>query len=397
MAAIQFNPLLPEFIVDPYPFYARLRTEDPVHRSPLGIWVLSRYADALLLLRNPRFGRANYDRLILERFGDGPLYSSFRRWMLFADPPDHTRLRGLVSKAITPRAVEALRPKIERLVDELLAPLIAGGRMDLIAEVAQPLPVLVIGELLGVGATEVAQFWRWSDALALALEIATATPEIAAEADEAARGLTEYFREVIDRRRGHPTDDLISALIAAEEQGSQLDQDELIATCVMLFFAGHETTVNLIGNGLLALLRQPDQLGRLRENPALMPTAVEELVRYDSSVQRTARTANDDLELDGKMIRRGEHVVALIGAANRDPDRFSEPDRLDLGRQDNPHLSFGGGIHYCIGAPLARVEASTALSALLTRLPNLALDPTAPPVWRQRSNMRGLQSLPISW
>ena len=393
---VQFNPLLPEFIADPYPFYARLRAEDPVHHSPLGLWVLSRYADALLVLRDPRFGRAGYDQIIEARFGDGPLTGSFRRWMLFADPPDHTRLRGLVSKAITPSALAALRPRIEGLVDGLLTPLLEGGRLDVIADLAQPLPVLVIGELLGARATEVAQFWRWSDALALALEIATATPEIGAAADEAARGLSEYFGEVIAQRRGRPTDDLVSALIAAEERGDQLDHEELIATCVLLFFAGHETTVNLIGNGLLALLQHPDQIRRLRADPELMPTAVEELLRYDSSVQRTARTANEDLELGGKLIRRGDHVVALLGSANRDPDRFSAPDRLDVGRRDNPHLSFGGGMHYCLGAPLARLEASIALTALLTRLPDFALaEPT--PRWRPRSNMRGLETLPVVW
>jgi cytochrome P450 len=392
-----YDPLSPSFLEDPYPFYARLREESPVHFNSDGDgWVLSRYADAQMVLRDGRFGRTGFDSYVVMMLGPGPVEESFRRWMLFMDPPNHTRLRGLASKAFTPRAVERLRSGVQRQVDLLLDQVQQSGSADLIAGLAYPLPVAVICDLLGVPLDDLTTFHDWSDALARVLEIRYTPPEIIAAGNEAAQGLTDYFRGLIAERRGRPGDDLLSALIVAEEQGDRLSEDELLATCVLLFFAGHETTVNLIGNGVLALLRHPDQLARLRAEPHLIGSAVEEFLRYDGSVQRTARFALVDLEIEGVPIGAGQVVSVLLGAANRDPARFAEPDRLDLGRQDNHHLTFGGGIHYCLGAPLARLEAQLAINTLLQRLPGLELA-TDRLEHRPNSVLRGLRSLPVRW
>jgi pimeloyl-[acyl-carrier protein] synthase len=391
----------PELLTDPYPTYARVRAERRIYYAappPAGPFpVLSRYAEVQLALRDPRFGRAGFAHALRSALGDGPLARSFARWLLFQDPPDHTRLRSLVHQAFTPRAVARLQGQITALVERLLEALRGRTAFDLIAEFAYPLPMLVICELLGVPPADRARFASWSAALATALDsVIRQRPENLARADAAAAGLTAYFRALVARRRRAPADDLLSGLVWAEQQGDHLSEDELLATCGLLLFAGHETTVNLLGNGTLALLRHPEQLERLREEPGLAASAVEELLRYDSPVQRTGRVALATVEVaQGQVIPAGERVTVLLGAANRDPRQFPQPDRLDLGRPNaGRHVSFGAGIHYCVGAPLARLEAQLALPALLRRFPRLR-PPTEAPVWRRTFGLRGLQALPV--
>jgi len=317
--------------------------------------------------------------------------------MLFRDPPDHTRLRALVSKAFTPKVIENMRSHIQDIVNRVLDRVQGAGRMDVIADLAYPLPVTVICEMLGVPTEDQGAIRQWSADVAQSLD-AIGLPtdaEIVTRGRAARRELGEYFRRLLPERRRQPREDLLSLLIAAEEQGDKLTEGELLATCVLLFIAGHETTVNLIGNGLLALLRNPAELARLRTDSTLLQSAIEELLRYDSPVQRTARITNTDVVIDGQTITKGSMVVAAIGAANRDPAHFTDPDRLDIGRRDNRHVAFGFGIHFCLGAPLARVEGQIALGTLLRRMPNLALAGT--PTWRASSTLRGLEALPVSF
>jgi pimeloyl-[acyl-carrier protein] synthase len=318
--------------------------------------------------------------------------------MLFRDPPDHTRLRTLVSKAFTPRVIEGLRPHIQQIVDGLLDRVRDRRAMDLIADLAFPLPVIVISEMLGVPAADRDRFRQWSLDVARSLDAIALPvgPEVIERGNAARRALADYFRGLIAERRRRPQADLLSGLIAAEEQGDTLSQAELLATCVLLLVAGHETTVNLIGNGMLALLRHPAELRKLGAEPALLPSAVEELLRWDSPVQRTGRITATDVELGGTLIPKGALVSAVLGAANRDPAHFPEPDRLDLARPDNRHLAFGWGIHFCLGAPLARVEGQIAIGALARRLPGLALA-TDRPEWRESSALRGLRALPVTF
>jgi len=316
--------------------------------------------------------------------------------MLFRDPPDHTRLRGLVNKAFTPRAVEALRSHIDAIVASLLEKQQGKPSFDMVTEFAYPLPVLVICELLGVSEEDRGKFGAWSAAVAQSLDnLGLSDPDVIRRGNEAATGLTEYFRDLIKKRRGAYVDDILGGLLAAEEQGDRLTEDELLATCILIFFAGHETTVNLIGNGTLALLRHPGELERLRARPELLPGAVEELLRFDSPVQRSGRSILADVEIDGVVFPAGWRLNMLIGAANRDPAQFPDPDRLDITRPNAAqHLSFAAGIHYCIGAPLARLEAQLALGALLRFAPHLRLA-TDKPAWRSTFVLRGLASLPV--
>ena len=395
---VEFNPFLPEFIADPYPFYRRLRELDPVHRTGLGFWVLTRYDDVVALLRDPRFGRERYRELLQARFGDEAPSGGVSGSMLFRDPPDHTRLRALVNKAFTPRVVDAMRPHIQQIVDDLIDAVRDAKAMDVIADLAYPLPVTVICEMLGVPVGERGEFRQWSVDIGRSLDAIAmpSDPTVIERGNVARRALTDYFRTLAAERRARPRADLLSALIAAEEQGDRLSEAELLATCVLLFVAGHETTVNLIGNGLLALLRHPDALRSLRDDASLIGGAVEELLRYDGPVQRTGRIANTDVELDGHKITEGTLVLGLIGAANRDPAQFPEPDRLDFRRADNRHLAFGWGIHFCLGAPLARVEGQIALLTLARRLPGLALAGSTPE-WRESATLRGLRRLPVAW
>lgn len=388
---VQFNPLLPEIIEDPYPLYHRLRAEDPVHQSPFGAWVLSRYDDILMLLRDPRFGRRGFQELITARFGLAGLGPS----MLLQDPPDHTRMRALVSQAFTPRVIEGLRGRIQQLVDALLDAVTGYGGMDLIADFAYPLPVSVICEMVGVPAGDRHRFRQWSNDVARSLDaIVLSDPEVVGRASAAGEAMRQYFGDLVAERRRAPRADLLSALIAAEEAGDRLSTEELFANVVLLLLAGHETTANLIGNGVLALLRHPEELRRLRQDPSLIESAVEELLRYDSPVQRVGRMVYEDVTIVGRLIPQGSLVFALLGAANRDPAHFPEPDRLDLARADNRHLAFGWGIHFCLGAPLARLEGQIAINTLLSRLPRLALA-TERVEWRQTATLRGLTALPV--
>jgi cytochrome P450 len=392
-----FNPLMPEFHSNPYPFYRALREEDPVHQSPLGFWVCTRYDDAVMILRDPRFGREGMAKRMEARLGLTQ-DTSRARDMLFQDPPDHTRLRALVSRAFTPRVVEVMRPHIQEIVDGLLDRVDGARAMDVIEDLAYPLPVTVICEMLGVPAADQDIFKSWSTDIARSLDAAIlpADSDAIPRGRDARLGLADYFRSLIATRRKDPKPDLLSALIAAEEEGNKLSEGELVSTCMLLLIAGHETTVNLIGNGLLALLQHPDQLRALRDDPGLIQTGVEELLRFDGPVQRTGRMTTAEVEIGDKRIPRDSVVVSVIGAANRDPKQFADPDRLDVSRRDNRHIAFGFGIHFCLGAPLARLEGQIALGTLLRRMPKLALVSDVPE-WRESSTLRGLKSLPVTF
>jgi pimeloyl-[acyl-carrier protein] synthase len=396
MAGVTFNPMDPAFVADPYPTYRQLRAEDPVHHSPMGFWVLTRYEDVVSALRDPRLAKEAIAAFVAARFGAPVPITGLS--MLDRDPPDHTRLRSLVSKAFTPRVVEGLRPRIQQIVDGLLARAREKGSMDLIEEFAYPIPVNVICEMLGVPVEDHERFKGWSLDIARGLDSILLPPdsEVPKRSVASRTALADYFRELIARRRAAPRADLLSGLIAAEEAGDKLSENELLATCILLLIAGHETTVNLIGNGTLALLRHPDQLRRLRESPALIGSAVEELLRFDGPVQRTARIPSEDVVIEGRKIAKGEMVMPFIGAADRDPAQFPDPDRLDIGRGDNRHIAFGWGIHFCLGAPLARVEGQIAINTLVQRLPKLALA-TERPEFRESLTLRGLKALPVSF
>jgi cytochrome P450 len=390
-----FNPMDPAFLADPYPTYRRLRTEDPVHHSPLDFWVLTRYEDVVAALRDPRFIKEPLAAFVAARFGVA-VPPGVGLSMLDRDPPDHTRLRSLVSKAFTPRVVEGLRPRIQAIVDSLITRAETVGSMELIEEFAYPLPVNVICEMLGVPVEDHERFKGWSLDIARGLDSSLLPPEseVPRRSGAARHAMGDYFRGLVAERRASPRGDLLSALIAAEEAGDKLSEDELLATCILLLIAGHETTVNLIGNGTLALLRHPGELRRLRESPGLIASAVEELLRYDGPVQRTARIPSTDVTIGGRTIGKGEMVMPFIGAADRDPAQFPDPDRLDLARADNRHIAFGWGMHFCLGAPLARVEGQIAIDALVRRLPKLELV-TDEPEYRQSLTLRGLKTLQV--
>lgn len=390
---------------NPFAIYALLRTVRPVMRMPTpgydgpGVWFLTRYADVHTALRDPRFSvdrmRATIIRENVERL---PAFirqtAQGLRSMLTMDPPDHTRVRKLVNKAFTPRRIEGLRRHIEIIVDELLAPVKGAGRMDVIDALAAPLPAIVIAELLGVPAEDHRQFKSWASEIVASLGQPTLGDRRGTV--PAVQKLFNYLSEIIADRRKQPRDDLISAMVLAQEEEDALSDMELLATSNLLLIAGHETTTNLIGNGLLALLREPDQLERLRGDMSLLPTAIEELLRYDGPVQATVRATREDLEIDGNRIEEGSLVLVGIGAANHDPDVFKEPERLDIGRDPNPHLAFGFGAHFCLGAPLARLEGEIAFRALLERFPRMQLA-TEAPEYRSNPVLRGLVSLPVSF
>ena len=397
-----FNPLAPEFIRDPYPHYARLRTTDPMHLTPLGMYVASRHAEASLVMRDKRFGK-DYAERTKRRYGPDimqePVFRSFSHTMLQQDPPDHTRLRGLVVKAFTARRVEDMRPRIQQIVDETLDRLIPQGKMELIEDFAFRLPVTIICDMLGIPEEHRELFYTGSRNSGRILEPVPLSPEEIKQGN-ATNAMTEmYFQQLFELRRKNPGDDLTTQLVQAEEDGSKLSNEELTANIVLLFGAGHETTVNLIGNGLLALHRNPDQLALLKANPALITNAIEEFLRYDSSVQMTGRVALEDIDdLGGKKIPKGETVLCLLGSANHDPAVYPDrPDSLDITRPNVRPLSFGGGIHFCLGAQLARLEAEVAIATLLRRLPDLKLDDAENPEWRPTFVLRGLKQLPASW
>ncbi len=395
-----FNPMSPEVIRDPYPYYHRLRASDPMHRSPLGFYVASRHADNVFILNDKRFGKdfaGRISRRSGEKVLEEPVYRSMRHWMLQQDPPAHTRLRGLVVKAFTARRVQDMRPRIQEIVDDTLDRVIPQGRMDLIADFALRLPVTVICEMLGIPDDHREMFFLGSRASGRLLDPVPLTRAKLDEANGANLALAEYFQGLFELRRRSPGEDLTTQLVQAEEEGNKLSNEELTANIILLFGAGHETTVNLIGNGLLALHRNPGQLRLLKENPQVTSAAIEELLRYDSSVQVTGRTALEDVAVGGFGIEKGESILCLLGAANRDPAAYKDPDQLDITRQNVRPLSFGGGIHFCLGAQLARIEAEIAIATLLHRLPDLTLDDLEAPDWRPAFVLRGLNKLPAHW
>jgi cytochrome P450 len=397
-----FNPLSPDFIRDPYPHYDLLRRVDPVHLTPHGMYLASRHADVSNVLRDKRFGKDFVERSV-RRYGakimEEPIFRSMSHWMLQQDPPDHSRLRGLVVKAFTARRVEDMRPRIQRIVDQTLDRIIPQGHMDLIEDFAFRLPVTIICDMLGIPEEHREVFYSSSRDGGRILDPVPLKPEEIAKGNAAFTMSQMYFQQLFELRRKQPGDDLTTQLVQAEEDGSKLTNEELTANIILLFGAGHETTVNLIGNGLLALHRNPDQLALLKSRPELITNAIEEFLRYDSSVQMTGRVTLEDIDdLGTRKIARGESVLCLLGSANRDPAVYPDhPDRLDITRPNVRPLSFGGGIHFCLGAQLARIEAEIAISTLLRRLPGLRLDDADNPEWRPTFVLRGLKRLPASW
>src|SRR5579871_1659183 len=397
-----YDPSDPRMAVDPYPIYAALRERAPMTRDPFGSPVFTRFADCEAILRSGQvssdFRNSNEFARMQASGEEIPMIDSMPegRPFLFLDQPDHTRLRGLVSKAFTPRVVDGLRPRVESLVDELLGAAKRNGGLEVVEEFAYPLPVVVISEMLGVPAEDHEQFKAWSRVLARALDPEyMASLEQIQERMQAFMEFAQYFFALFAARRAEPRDDLITALVQAEEAGDKLSEAELLSTCILLLVAGHETTVNLIGNGILALLRHPEEAAKWRANPSLTRNAVEEILRYDPPVQLTGRVALTDLEFSGYPIPKGEQAVLLIGSANRDPDQFADADRLDLGRADPRHLSFGFGIHHCLGAPLARLEGQLALEAFVNRFPGAQLAGPEPQ-YKENVVLRGLASLTVS-
>jgi cytochrome P450 len=397
-ASMGWNPFEPGYAEDPYPQYEVLRAHNPVCETPLGFWVLSRYDDVLAVLRDPATSveDTNATPTVMAaamRDAMGELADRGARAMLNVDPPDHTRLRRLVSKAFTPRVIEALRPRVQDLVNDRLDG-VAGETVDLIAELAFPLPFAVISEMLGIAKADGDQLRTWSHLLVKTLDPIFDPNELPAIADAGER-MREFVTEVIAVKRKHPAPDLMSALISAEEQGDVLTDEELLDQVILLYIAGHETTVNLIGNGVLALLGNRDQLDRLRDNPTLDANAVDELLRFDSPVQMSRRISLKELDLGGHVIPTGAFIGTSLASANRDERRWGPTaGQLDLGRADAAqHVAFGGGAHYCLGAALARVEGQVAIGTTVRRFPGIELADT--PVWNGRINLRGLDRLPV--
>jgi cytochrome P450 len=399
-AAMLFNPFSPEFRVDPYPLYARLREATAVARTPFGSHIVTRYelVDRVLRssqFRTPRGYRDPDDPAGPPRFDpDGALTRHRRHWILFQTGEAHTRLRRLITKVFTPRAVRLLAPRVEAIVDALLAPVLERGSMELIADLAYPLPATVICELLGIPESDRELNRAWAAAAAATLDPILTDAQLGA----AERAMTEwdgYIRAFLAERRARPGEALLDAMLAVEEDGTSLSEDEVAANATFLFAAGHETTTNLIGNGLLALLRNPEQLAILRAEPGLVEGAVEELLRFDSPVQFTGRVTDESTELAGERLEPGVPLLLALGSANRDPRRYQRPDELDVRRVDVKPLSFGGGPHYCVGAALARLEGTVAFSRLLARTRNLELA-TDRPAWRTTLNLRALAELPVA-
>jgi cytochrome P450 len=393
----------PEYTANPYLLYRQLREADPVFWDEgIQAWVLTGYNDIVTALRDPRFSAQRFmpeaEWLTDEvRAMLGSPMRALERQMLFLDPPDHTRLRSLVSKAFTPRVIEGLRSYIQRIVDQLLDNVQDKGRMDMTSDFAFPLPAIVISQMLGVPPEDREQFMRWTEAFGRVLDGGDLTPETGINAFLGVSEFMDYFRKIVEQRQTQPKDDLIQALITAEEGGTVLSEEELLGNCVLLLAAGHGTTTHLIGNGMLALLRNPDQWHLLQEQPALVPAAVMELLRYDGPVQATSREAKEDLVLHGKQIHAGQSVIMSLGAASRDPAMFDDPDRLDIRRKENRHLAFGHGIHFCLGAPLARLEAEIAFGTLARRLHNPRIEDESRVRFFPSLVFRGLEELPITF
>jgi len=395
-----YHLLDPEVLADPYPLYCRLRTEDPVHwDSFLHAWVVTRYPDVIRVLHHFSANRTptpeQLSRMNLSALN--PIAKVMVRQMLFLDPPDHTRLRTLASAAFTPARVERLRSHIQDIADSLIDGLISRGSMDLVADFAAPLPAIVTAEMLGVPVADHAKLKDWSADFAEMLGNFQHNPDRFPRVLSSVESMGAYFRAAMKEQREHPRDGLIHAMMAAEVDGSKLSEEEIVANLIVTMVGGQETTTNLIGNGMLTLLRNRSEMERLRSDSSLVISAVEELLRYESPSQHTARLAPEDVEMGGKQIRKRQAVIAVMGAANRDPERFPDPDRLDLSRPDNRHVAFGWAAHFCFGAPLARIEGQIAFETLLRRLPDLALEPNKPLAWRHNLGLRGLTALHVTF
>jgi hypothetical protein len=393
-----------EFIRDPYPTYRQLQAAGPIHWTPDflgGAWLLPHYATVLTALRDLRLSSRRSDR-ITKQFAEeqraelAEFNRIFARWMLFLDEPEHGTLRRPLNKGFQPRMLERLRPCIERTVDALLDAVVDAGEMDFMRDFAHPLPALVIAEMLGVDTIDQRDFIAWSDAIAAFMGNPRSTFETAQRAQRSLVAVTEYFRALLPKRRQTQGEDLISLLIRLEENGDVLTAEDLLAQCSMLLFAGHETTRNLLGNGLLTLLNHPGEWAKLKRDPSLMRNALKELLRYESPVQFISRSITQDFEWHGVSLKQGQAVVSLIGAANRDPDQFSDPDRLDITRKEGAHLAFGFGPHVCIGAAVSYLEAEIAFGAVIRKMPELHLLNHTPD-WDLNFGFRGLRSLPIGF
>jgi cytochrome P450 len=395
---VGFEDLLrPDVLADPYPLFRRLRQEDPVHEDPGGRgWMVARYDDVAKILADRRFSA---QRTLAMREGQdtsSAVRAALARQMLFLDPPDHTRLRSLFTKAFTPQRMEALKPQVAGLVEETLNRAAdAGGDIDFIRDFAIPLPVTVIAQMLGVPTADRDHLRAWSVAFGKLINGRILSAEESAEAQMGLLEFVKYFRELIAERRQRPADDMLSGLIEVEERGDRLNTEELIVNLILLLAAGHGTTTHLLGNGLLALSRHPAEWQRLVAAPSVAPAAVNELLRYDGPVQTTARLALEDIPLANKTIGKGQYVTVLLGSANRDDDHFADPDHLDLQRTEGRLLSFGHGIHTCLGAALARMETAVAFSALARRFPQLQVGGGAPE-HNPSISFRGLLTLPVS-
>jgi pimeloyl-[acyl-carrier protein] synthase len=396
-----YHLLDPEVLANPYPLYQRLRTEAPVHWDPfLHAWVVTRYVDVVRVLHDFSADRTptpeQLQRINLSALT--PIAAVMVKQMLFLDAPAHTRLRSLASSAFTPARVRVLRSHIQQIADTLIdAAMAAQGRqMDIIAEFAEPLPAIVTAEMLGVPISDHRQLKDWTAVFAEMLGNFQHNPDHVPKVLRALEEMLEYFRDRVRELRAHPSEGLINSLLTAEINGDRLTEEEVIANSIVTMVGGQETTTNLIGNGLLTLLRHPTEMQRLRDDPELVPSAVEELLRYESPSQHTARMAPCDVELGGRKIKKRQAVIAVMGAGNRDPERFPDPDRLDLGRTDNRHLAFGWAAHFCFGAALARIEGQVSFETILRRMPNLSL-PQVPLRWRTNLGLRGLLALPVTY
>src|SRR5438876_357735 len=391
--------LEPEVLANPYPLFEELRTKAPVYWDPfLHAWVVTRYQDVVRVLHDFSADRTPTPEY-LEKIGLGdiaPIAQVMVKQMLFLDPPTHTRIRSLASYAFTPQRVEILRGHIRDVVKRLIDDVAPRGKMDVIADLAEPLPYVITAEMLGVPVEDAPQLKIWSQDFAEMLGNFQHNPDHFPRVRRSVEEMTKYFESAIREIKKHPREGLIQSFLTAEIDGDRFTEEEVVANTIVTMVGGQETTTNLIGNGILTLLRHQDQLERLKADMSLIPSAVEELLRYESPSQHTARLAPDDVTLGGKMIRKRQAVIAVMGAANRDPERFPEPDQLDLGRQDNRHLAFAWAGHFCFGAPLARIEGQTAFAAVLRRMPNIKLEP-GPIIWRENLGLRGLKALPVTF
>lgn len=399
------NLFTPEFVQDPYPMYRKLLDQGPLHYVEVSsgswpVWAVLGYADCSAATRDQRLSVKRTGRLLLtlpeeQQAEFRELTRMMGMWMIFMDAPEHTRLRKLMNQGFSPAVTEGLRPQVEAVVDRMLEPLARGGQADLMQAIANPMPVRVIAGMLGVPETLHGRFIEWSEAIANFMGNPNRTPEHARAAQGAIFALTDFFKQAVAERRRNKGSDLISLLLDIEADGETLTEEELYAQCVMLLFAGHETTRNLIGNGMCALLQNPQAAAELRENPEIIRAAVEEILRYESPIQYTARMVKDEAEICGQRLRKGQTILCMLGAANRDAQQFKEPDRLNLKRVTNQHLAFGAGAHFCIGNQLARLEGQVAILRMAQQFPKMRLA-TERPDWAPNFGFRGLKTLPVA-